>query len=842
MSKIFISYAREDQAVTELLAKALSDQGWSVWWDREIKTGTTWARAIERQMGIADCIIVLWSKSSVDSEWVRIEAAEGLKRKILIPIIIDDKVDPPLQFRQLQTVSLAHWKGNTASPQFNLLVRDIKPLVDETQPIKGPLHQVNKTAKYSSRTQEIRRSKHIVSAWAKLTIAATILTGLGIVFWMLSTSLRFALEDPSRIVDEQNAVPVVAVSSFQNLTGNDDLDWLKEGLANLVRDGLSQSRQVMVVSKPRWESIIRNSIGVSDAFKAAQGAKIDFVLSGEILSSPSGLMLTHRLTDVAFGTDIVAGTLKAAETEGLLASMDSVAVLVKQGLRIPYVEQVDSFAADFVTGNPVAYSAYVSGLQYFLRFDYEQAEHAMETALRLAPDFHMARYRLAFIFWVTGKRQEAAETLAKIPVDAVLNRREKLYIDGALAFLGESDFVKAIGLYKLLLEEFPYEVEAQQYLAEAYFHNYQEDAAIAVLQTLGIQEPENELVWGTLVTYLSAAGRYSEAEKAAQKYLKFAPEGPNPHSTLAEVRQYMGDYDASKKHYSHALELDPGFVPAQQGMAQIHAVLGEFSAATALWDALISSPSVEPQYRISAAFNWAWILRANGQCKDAFVVMDRVAVAIQEEQIRQAMALELRGKCNMDIGEYEQAQFFFNQAIELAPSAPTGFLFSKGLFELKRNEIEATLSTAEEISRNALAPDDPDRTEEKAAAYLTGMIELANGNIDEAIIQFRRSLKLQGYRYAIYQIGLAEALLDAGQMIEAKALVINAKDDRDPGDMRFDLERDRMNAHRMAIQIASKLGQTHEANVLQLSFHQRWGRILNGNPPEKPITGQPNES
>jgi len=156
MSQIFISYAREDQTIAQLLASALSDQGWSVWWDREIKTGTTWARVIEQQMEVAECVIVLWSKRSGESEWVRIEAAEGLQRKILIPIVIDDEVDPPLQFRQLQTLSLLHWKGDCTSPKFRLLVRAIKPLVDATQ---GPVQQVNETGENSGL---YRRSKNLL--------------------------------------------------------------------------------------------------------------------------------------------------------------------------------------------------------------------------------------------------------------------------------------------------------------------------------------------------------------------------------------------------------------------------------------------------------------------------------------------------------------------------------------------------------------------------------------------------------------------------------------------------------------------------------------------------------
>ncbi len=49
-------------------------------------------------MDLADCVIVLWTRVSIKSEWVRIEAAEGLKRKNMIPIIIDDEIEPHCNF------------------------------------------------------------------------------------------------------------------------------------------------------------------------------------------------------------------------------------------------------------------------------------------------------------------------------------------------------------------------------------------------------------------------------------------------------------------------------------------------------------------------------------------------------------------------------------------------------------------------------------------------------------------------------------------------------------------------------------------------------------------------
>ncbi|MDH3973349.1 MAG: toll/interleukin-1 receptor domain-containing protein [Deltaproteobacteria bacterium] len=39
MSDIFISYSSEGREKVKPLAEVLAEQGWSVWWDRTIRTG-----------------------------------------------------------------------------------------------------------------------------------------------------------------------------------------------------------------------------------------------------------------------------------------------------------------------------------------------------------------------------------------------------------------------------------------------------------------------------------------------------------------------------------------------------------------------------------------------------------------------------------------------------------------------------------------------------------------------------------------------------------------------------------------------------------------------------------
>lgn len=117
MSDIFISYAREDRDKAKALAELFQQQNWSVWWDRNIPPGRSFDEVIEEALGAAKCAVVLWSKNSVSSDWVKGEAAEALQRKILVPVRIDS-ANVPLEFRRLQTVDLSDWKGDAKHPEF----------------------------------------------------------------------------------------------------------------------------------------------------------------------------------------------------------------------------------------------------------------------------------------------------------------------------------------------------------------------------------------------------------------------------------------------------------------------------------------------------------------------------------------------------------------------------------------------------------------------------------------------------------------------------------------------------------------------------------------------------
>lgn len=127
MADVFISYARDDRARVEQLAKALEQRGFSVWWDPELLPGETYAQKIQTVLGTVKAVIVVWSKTSAARPWVLDEAAVGRDRGVLIPVLIDS-VEAPLGFRQLQAEDLANWPGPAGEESFNRVVRAIEAI------------------------------------------------------------------------------------------------------------------------------------------------------------------------------------------------------------------------------------------------------------------------------------------------------------------------------------------------------------------------------------------------------------------------------------------------------------------------------------------------------------------------------------------------------------------------------------------------------------------------------------------------------------------------------------------------------------------------------------------
>lgn len=137
MYDIFLSYSSKDRGRVRAVFEALTQQGWSVFWDHlSIKTGANWRSKIEKEIKNSRCVIVVWSKDSIHSEFVLEEAEIAKKRKVLIPIAIDP-VELPFGFSQRQTLNFPALHTKSAEPVFKKLCAEVRQLLDQTQQLSA---------------------------------------------------------------------------------------------------------------------------------------------------------------------------------------------------------------------------------------------------------------------------------------------------------------------------------------------------------------------------------------------------------------------------------------------------------------------------------------------------------------------------------------------------------------------------------------------------------------------------------------------------------------------------------------------------------------------------------
>jgi adenylate cyclase len=130
MSRVFLSYAREDVETARKLAGILAETGQTVWWDRHVHGGANFSNEIDRELKNAQVVMVLWSPASIASAWVQDEAAEGRDSGRLVPATLNS-AKPPLGFRQIQCVDLNSWIEHGRTEPIDDLLAAISKMVGD---------------------------------------------------------------------------------------------------------------------------------------------------------------------------------------------------------------------------------------------------------------------------------------------------------------------------------------------------------------------------------------------------------------------------------------------------------------------------------------------------------------------------------------------------------------------------------------------------------------------------------------------------------------------------------------------------------------------------------------
>jgi adenylate cyclase len=331
VSRVFLSYARDDVDAARRLAEALGKAGHDVWWDHHLHGGSRFDREIEEALKNAEAVVVLWSKASLDSAWVKDEAAEARDSERLVPVSIGS-AKPPLGFRQFHTIDLGSWDGAGRSEMIDELV-----------------HAINRTCgadvpQYAEETSEASKPR------AKASIC---------------------------------------VLPFANMSGEPEQEYFSDGISEDIITDLSKISALSVVARNTAFMFKGQRIDVKEV---AKSLSVSHVLEGSVRKAGNRVRITAQLIDGAVGDHIWADRYDR-DLIDIFEIQDEISKAIVDALKVKLLPKEKSAIENRGTSNVDAYNLYllarqqwISGGQGNLRRE-ESILRLCRQATRLDPDY-----------------------------------------------------------------------------------------------------------------------------------------------------------------------------------------------------------------------------------------------------------------------------------------------------------------------------------------------------------------------------------------------------------------------------------------------------------------------
>ena len=365
-------------------------------------------------------------------------------------------------------------------------------------------------------------------------------------------------------VAEPGSAKAIAVVEIENLTQDASLDWLNNGVVELLSANLAQAKSLQVISSERVRGLIRErlkgegKLPAGQAQEVAQAAHADLFVSGALLKVGAGLRLDLRVQETATGKVILADKVEAADAQAVFGMVDQATAGILAQLA-PGESAVRPNIAAMLTSNLDALHAYEEGNSYFDRLLKDQAVQSYRRAITLDPQFVMAHVRLAEALGLDDfpaariEIGKAAELAERLPIP----RQQKLRIQGErLAFDGRQE--EAVQVYETLVREFPREVDPHVALGIALQATERNAESISNLEEAVQLDPKAAGTYNLLGYSYGYGGNLPKALDALDKYAALLPpDDPNPIDSRGDVFFYNGKLDDALAQYRKNLELSP---------------------------------------------------------------------------------------------------------------------------------------------------------------------------------------------------------------------------------------------------------------------------------------------
>jgi tetratricopeptide (TPR) repeat protein/DNA-binding winged helix-turn-helix (wHTH) protein len=529
----------------------------------------------------------------------------------------------------------------------------------------------------------------------------------------------------------------VAVMYFENRAADRELDWLREGLADMLIASLSRSQRLTLLSRQQLAALLSHTgqknaspIKLEDGLEIARRAQAEMMILGGFARLGDKVRIDVTLHDAQTGQLQAAETLIADAPEQILTQIDllSLKLATHLGATLAASDAQRGLAA-VMTDNLDAYRYYSLALEQSVMAQNHEAIALLEKALALDPDFAMAHARIGYVYAVRlGQGEKASPWLEKaLALAGRLSEKDKLFITAWQATAARQP-TRIIEAYRELIARHPLETEAYLRLNQTLRAQERDQEALQVIRQGLVIDPE----WAPLYNHLGAVSmrlrRNDEALAAYQRCLQLTPKDPNAYDSLGLFHQWIGQYEEAEAAYHRALALNP-----EAGVAIIH--LGNLRFQ---------------QGRYAAAAE-----------------QYRRYIQIARDDLHRARGFSCLAWLYLRQGDVAQAAAAAQEEVNYNPTSGWNSL----ALALQRGDQAATTKLSEVVFASANYDLQRERGMLRLWEYQRGTVALRQGRAEEAINHFRTALQHRAVEWNIdsFEDCLANALLELGRADEAIA-------------------------------------------------------------------------
>jgi len=228
------------------------------------------------------------------------------------------------------------------------------------------------------------------------------------------------------------------------------------------------------------------------------------------------------------------------------------------------------------TQSKEALKLFLDGRDKFENLEIQQAFELLSKATELDSNFSLAYLYQALNADNFNEGLRAINKATKMKVNA--SEGEKLFI-GFLKANFDGDGVKQKELIKQLLTMYP---EDKRILLWAGNHQYNINnfqKAKEYYEKAFLLDENFSPVYNMLGYTYASLEENEKAEQTFKTYISLIPDKANPYDSYAELLLKLSRYDESIQQYQKALEVDPGFILAYNGIGNNYIFMGDFDLA-----------------------------------------------------------------------------------------------------------------------------------------------------------------------------------------------------------------------------------------------------------------------